>query len=63
MSDQEFTFERAKRLRKAYKVAKAQNKDAFIFEGGEWATAYAFYVLTHLSNVFGDKSLTQGINR
>jgi len=56
------TIERARRLRKAYKEAKAQNKMVFTFEGGEWATFYAFHVLELLAMDFGDKSLRPGIN-
>ena len=50
MSEQiEFTPEKAKRLKKAYEAAVKENKNSFIFEGNEFVTGYAKYVLEYLA--------------
>lgn len=41
------------RLRKAYSAAVAESKDQFTFEGNEYVTRYAMYLLEHLDNVLG----------
>lgn len=38
----------AQRLRKAYQQAKKENKETFTFEGHEFVTQYAYYLLEYL---------------
>jgi len=48
-------FDPAKRdrLRSAYIYAKNTHQSVFVFEGDEYYTKYAMYLLEHLDNVFG----------
>lgn len=48
----EFDEDRMGRLRKAYNKALVEKKDVFIFEGHEFVTKYAKYVLEYLNTAF-----------
>lgn len=48
----EFDEDRMGRLQKAYDKALVEKKDVFIFEGHEFVTKYAKYVLEYLNTAF-----------
>lgn len=48
----EFDEDRMGRLQKAYHKALVEKKDVFIFEGHEFVTKYAKYVLEYLNTAF-----------
>lgn len=52
----EFTPEKAEQLRKAYNKAVEEKKDSFVFQGDEFVTSYAKYLLEYLDMQFGKKS-------
>ncbi len=45
-----FTIKKKEALRKAYEEAVAQGQDSFTFEGTQYLTEYAKYLLEHLDN-------------
>jgi hypothetical protein len=53
----EITFTPAlfKKLKSAYNKAVKENKDSFVFEGDEWLTSYAKYVIEYLTPKFKNK--------
>lgn len=51
----EFTKEKANRLHKHHDKAVKENKDIFVFDGNEYVTKYAFYLLQYLDNKFNNK--------
>jgi predicted GTPase len=54
MSERMTTFDRpmVDRLRIAYETAKKEKADSFIFEGNEYLTDYARYLLEYLDRKF-----------
>ncbi len=48
-----------KKLRTAYDKALNNNVKIFTFEGHEFVTAYAKYLIEHLTNKFNDKATTR----
>jgi hypothetical protein len=46
----EFTPEKAKQLQKYYLYALKEKKITFFFEGNEYVTHYAKYLIEHLKN-------------
>lgn len=45
-----FTYNKYERFEKAYKQAIEDNKTDFFFEGHQFLTSYAKYLLEHLNN-------------
>lgn len=45
-----WTHEMRERLRAHYNAARAAGKDTFMFDGNEYVTRYAKYLLEHLDN-------------
>jgi hypothetical protein len=43
-----FTKQQFKVFKQSFKVALQKNKDSFIFEGNEFMTSYAKYLIEHL---------------
>jgi hypothetical protein len=53
MSEQvTFTKAKVEQLRTAYKQAVAAQQEQFTFEGKEYLTRYAYYLLQYLDTVF-----------
>lgn len=46
----EFTRPKMKRFQKAYDLAVKEGKETFTFDGHEWLTQYAKYVLEYLND-------------
>lgn len=40
------------RFQKAYREARETNRDSFVFEGNEFVTLYAKYLIEYLESVF-----------
>lgn len=53
-----FTPGLARELRKAFDRAKGSGEDRFTWEGHEFVTDYAYYLLIYLSQQFNDESLS-----
>lgn len=53
MSAVQLTLERAALLKTAYLSAKQTNTDLFTFEGNDYVTAYAGYLLQYLESQLG----------
>lgn len=51
----EFTPELLEKLKEAYGLAIKNGKPLFIFNGSEWVTDYAKYVIEYLNNKFYGK--------
>jgi hypothetical protein len=50
-----WTIPLREQLRKAYKLAIEHKRESFIFDGNEFVTSYAKYLLEHLDNQLGPK--------
>jgi hypothetical protein len=55
----DFDLKKAERLKRAYEEAIEVKAESFIFEGDEYLTSYAKYLLEHLSGVFGNNLYPQ----
>lgn len=47
-----FTLEKARAPRRAYTHAVEAHQESFVFEGNEFLTSYAKYLLQYLATVF-----------
>lgn len=48
-----WTVETREQLRKSYKLAVENKHEVFVFNGDQYVTDYARYLLQHLDNTFG----------
>ena len=51
-----FTYDKYERFEKAYNKALEDNKTDFFFEGHQFLTSYAKYLLEYLNNKQNDKN-------
>jgi hypothetical protein len=50
-----FDHKKARALQRAHDTAAAANQSSFIFEGREYVTRYAYYLLEYLNSQWRDK--------
>lgn len=44
-----------RRMKTAYKAAVEGGRDTFVFDGNEFVTSYAKYLIQYLDSLFGNK--------
>lgn len=63
MGGKTITFDRLKlsRLKKRYGIAREKKEESFRFEGSEFVTDYAKYLIEYLENKFGKNHQNQHV--